>query len=191
MFPRLVECSNGRTQTHMVDGAGDPCLLLTSDSRPRLRWTTDLHDRFVDAITQLGGPSKATPKAILRTMSVNGLTLFHLKSHLQKYRLGLSTAYPLEISAPPNLLAPDRNEGYGVKEALRVQMEVQSELDLQVEVEKRLQIREDAQRRYLTSLLQAACKLFADQIIGDSVTDNEGEDFQERSTETAHNQSAK
>lgn len=24
--------------------------------KQRLRWTSDLHDRFVDAITQLGGP---------------------------------------------------------------------------------------------------------------------------------------
>ncbi|KAK9935812.1 hypothetical protein M0R45_012688 [Rubus argutus] len=37
---------------------------------------------------QLGGAAKATPKAIMRTMNVKGLTLFHLKSHLQKYRLG-------------------------------------------------------------------------------------------------------
>lgn len=25
-------------------------------SRQRLKWTNDLHDRFVDAVTQLGGP---------------------------------------------------------------------------------------------------------------------------------------
>ena len=25
-------------------------------SRQRLRWTNELHDRFVDAVTQLGGP---------------------------------------------------------------------------------------------------------------------------------------
>lgn len=36
---------------------GDPCLVLTSDPKPRLRWTADLHDRFVDAVTQLGGAS--------------------------------------------------------------------------------------------------------------------------------------
>ena len=38
-------------------GGGEPCLVLTSDPKPRLRWTADLHDRFVDAVTQLGGPS--------------------------------------------------------------------------------------------------------------------------------------
>lgn len=38
-------------------GTGEPCLVLTSDPKPRLRWTADLHDRFVDAVTQLGGPS--------------------------------------------------------------------------------------------------------------------------------------
>lgn len=26
------------------------------NGKQRLRWTSDLHDRFVDAITQLGGP---------------------------------------------------------------------------------------------------------------------------------------
>lgn len=35
---------------------GDTCLVLTSDPKPRLRWTAELHERFVDAVTQLGGP---------------------------------------------------------------------------------------------------------------------------------------
>ncbi|KAK4478287.1 hypothetical protein RD792_017576 [Penstemon davidsonii] len=65
---------------------GDACLVLTSDPKPRLRWTTELHERFVDAVTQLGGPDKATPKTLLRTMGVKGLTLYHLKSHLQVQR---------------------------------------------------------------------------------------------------------
>ena len=38
---------------------GDACLVLTSDPKPRLRWTAELHDRFVDAVTQLGGPDSA------------------------------------------------------------------------------------------------------------------------------------
>lgn len=34
---------------------GDACLVLSTDPRPRLRWTADLHERFVDAVAQLGG----------------------------------------------------------------------------------------------------------------------------------------
>nr|CAB3481044.1 unnamed protein product [Digitaria exilis] len=60
------------------------------EARPRLRWTRQLHDRFVLAVAQLGGPDKATPMSVLRAMAVPGLTLYHLKSHLQKYRLAVS-----------------------------------------------------------------------------------------------------
>ncbi|KAG6536143.1 hypothetical protein ZIOFF_001187 [Zingiber officinale] len=66
---------------------GDSELVLTTDYKPRLRWTTELHDRFVDAVRQLGGPDKATPKTIMRVMGVKGLTLYHLKSHLQVLQL--------------------------------------------------------------------------------------------------------
>ncbi|MCD7460744.1 hypothetical protein HAX54_044324 [Datura stramonium] len=68
----------------------DMNLVLSSDAKPRLKWTPDLHQRFVDAVTQLGGPEKATPKSLMRVMNIHGLTLYHLKSHLQKYRLGKS-----------------------------------------------------------------------------------------------------
>lgn len=68
----------------------DMNLVLSSDAKPRLKWTHDLHQRFVDAVSQLGGPDKATPKLLMRVMNIHGLTLYHLKSHLQKYRLGKS-----------------------------------------------------------------------------------------------------
>ncbi|RWW77707.1 hypothetical protein BHE74_00014119 [Ensete ventricosum] len=74
----------------------DTCHLFSSDPKPRLRWTPELHDRFVDAVTQLGGPDsefhslyfaiarqKPRPKTIMKTMAVKGLTLYHLKNHLQ------------------------------------------------------------------------------------------------------------
>lgn len=63
MFPRLMQPPphEGIVGQEDMQGHGnhnhraDPCLVLTSDPKPRLRWTADLHERFVDAVTQLGG----------------------------------------------------------------------------------------------------------------------------------------
>ncbi|XXG80190.1 hypothetical protein AAC387_Pa09g1118 [Persea americana] len=179
----------------------DPCLVLTADPKPRLRWTADLHERFVDAVTQLGGPNKATPKTIMRAMGVKGLTLFHLKSHLQKYRLGKQsgkepTEQPKDASylsdgqgkntSPQGVLNSDMNEGHEVKEALRAQMEVQRKLHEQLEVKKHLEICIDAQARYLETLLERACKLTADLSTASTALDTTGQGLSELAIQAAN-----
>lgn len=48
-------------------GGGVGGVVMTRDSKPRLRWTVDLHDRFVDAVSKLGGPDS---ESILLALSL-------------------------------------------------------------------------------------------------------------------------
>lgn len=34
---------------------GESGLVLSTDAKPRLKWTPELHERFIDAVNQLGG----------------------------------------------------------------------------------------------------------------------------------------
>ncbi|KAL0906693.1 hypothetical protein M5K25_025207 [Dendrobium thyrsiflorum] len=154
---------------------GDATLVLTSDPKPRLRWTAELHDRFIDAVAQLGGPEKATPKTIMRLMNIKGLTLYHLKSHLQKYRMGKQSLKELENSNDASGALESRGSmtsttstqvthefNDGCNEAMRVQMELQRRLHEQLEVQKSLQLRIEAQGKYLQSILDRACNALVD-----------------------------
>ncbi|KAI3744500.1 hypothetical protein L1987_57583 [Smallanthus sonchifolius] len=42
----------------------DLSLVLSSDAKPRLKWTPELHQRFVDAVAQLGGPERYNSSTI-------------------------------------------------------------------------------------------------------------------------------
>jgi hypothetical protein len=39
-------------------------VVLSRDPKPRLRWTPDLHERFVEAVTKLGGPDSEYPHSL-------------------------------------------------------------------------------------------------------------------------------
>ncbi|KAL2320562.1 hypothetical protein Fmac_029531 [Flemingia macrophylla] len=136
--------------------------------KQRLRWTSDLHDRFVDAITQLGGPDRATPKGVLRVMGVPGLTIYHVKSHLQKYRLAKylpespadgKDSKDEKRNSGDSISGADSSPGLPINDALRMQMEVQKRLHEQLEVQKQLQMRIEAQGKYLQKIIEEQQKL--------------------------------
>ncbi|XP_050102346.1 protein PHR1-LIKE 3-like [Malus sylvestris] len=153
--------------------------VLAAKLRPRLRWTPELHACFVDAVNQLGGLHKATPKKIQEAMGVQGITLFHLKSHLQKYRLGRHAVKEWRegtqtfsqdseegrstgsTSSPSPKLSRKKHSYKLVKEALDEERD-----SMQVEVGRRLHIRQDAERRFMNFAMENACKKLADQFIG-------------------------
>ncbi|XWS34115.1 hypothetical protein CRYUN_Cryun21dG0012000 [Craigia yunnanensis] len=154
-------------------------LVLSTDAKPRLKWTPELHQRFVEAVNQLGGADKATPKSLMRVMGISGLTLYHLKSHLQKYRLGKNQQKEIcfgnkqddyiEIQGSNGNFSSDisdgtqkqMNESLQIAQALQMQMEVQRKLREQIEVQRHLQLRIEAQGKYLQSVLQKAQEALA------------------------------
>lgn len=125
-----------------------------SSSKMRIRWTPDLHDRFVGCVNRLGGSDKATPKAILRLMDTEGLTIFHVKSHLQKYRNAKCLPYSVEgksekKTSADNVAKFDIKTGMQLKEALQVQLDVQKHLHEQLEIQRTLQLRIEEQGKQL------------------------------------------
>ncbi|XP_065875483.1 uncharacterized protein [Euphorbia lathyris] len=63
-----------------------PPAIQTSDDKSHLQWSYELHSGIMEAVELLGGFERATPESILRLMNVKGLTLDHVKSHLQTYQ---------------------------------------------------------------------------------------------------------
>ncbi|KAG8647370.1 myb family transcription factor PHL7 isoform X2 [Manihot esculenta] len=135
----------------------------TLASKQRLRWTHELHERFVDAVAQLGGPDRATPKGVLRVMGVQGLTIYHVKSHLQKYRLAKylpdSSSDADKKETGDMLSNVDGSSGMQITEALKLQMEVQKRLHEQLEVQRQLQLRIEAQGKYLKKIIEEQQRL--------------------------------
>lgn len=70
-------------------------LVLQSDKRRRVQWTPELHERFVQAVAQVG-LQNAVPKIIMQLMDVEHLTRENVASHLQKYREGIRKKKILE-----------------------------------------------------------------------------------------------
>ncbi|CAA7407992.1 unnamed protein product [Spirodela intermedia] len=137
--------------------------------KTRIRWTQELHERFVEAVGRLGGADKATPKGILKLMESEGLTICHVKSHLQKYRTAKNTpdSQEGERDSFGHLVGLDPKNRMHMTEALRLQLEVQSRLHEQLEIQRKIQMRIEEQGRQLQKMFEqqerAARSLFENQ----------------------------
>ncbi|KAI3444951.1 hypothetical protein Pfo_001616 [Paulownia fortunei] len=124
-------------------------------NRRRVRWTKDLHKKFVRSVDLLGGAKKATPKGILNLMNCDGLTIFHVKSHLQKYRV----AQLMSETTKGNAEQLDKKTGIQILKALRLQMDFQRLLYEQLESQKKLQLRIEKQAKQLHAMIQCQLRI--------------------------------
>ncbi|KAL7109510.1 hypothetical protein ACP275_06G179800 [Erythranthe tilingii] len=138
-------------------------------TKARMRWTPELHELFMDAVNKLGGAERATPKGVLKLMNVEGLTIYHVKSHLQKYRTarykpesseGASERKSKNIAEMTSL---DLKTTMGITEALRVQMEVQKQLHEHLEIQRNLQVRIEEQGKHLQMMFEKQRKMEEDK----------------------------
>ncbi|CAH8259292.1 unnamed protein product [Arabidopsis lyrata] len=158
---------------HQVDPSMEPFDTKNSPassmtSKQRMRWTPELHEAFVEAINQLGGSERATPKAVLKLMNSPGLTIYHVKSHLQKYR---TARYKPELSENreepqvknlktiEDIKSLDLKTSIEITEALRLQMKVQKQLHEQLEIQRSLQLQIEEQGRYLQMMIEKQQKM--------------------------------
>ncbi|KAJ6836357.1 protein PHOSPHATE STARVATION RESPONSE 1-like isoform X1 [Iris pallida] len=158
---------------------------VSEPSKTRIRWTQDLHEKFVESVNRLGGAEKATPKGILKQMHSEGLTIYHVKSHLQKYRIA---KYMPETSIGKSERSTssassseaeqlDPNTGMQITEALRIQLEVQKHLHEQLEVQRKLQMRIEEQGRKLQKMFEEQLKTEANIFKSENVLYSENSDI--------------
>ncbi|KAK4798151.1 hypothetical protein SAY86_030477 [Trapa natans] len=178
----------GASTMEPINGGNNGSNNSSLASKQRLRWTHELHERFVDAVAQLGGPDRATPKGVLRVMGVQGLTIYHVKSHLQKYRLAKylpdssSDGKKADKESTDLLSNVDGSSGMQITEALKLQMEVQKRLHEQLEVQRQLQLRIEAQGKYLKKIIEEQQRISGTLV--DPPSDDKGEESENKTDPT-------
>ncbi|XP_037463402.1 two-component response regulator ORR24-like [Triticum dicoccoides] len=88
----LAKTKDSKSKSNDEDGSNEnkeSTHASTTQKKMRVAWTTELHNKFLEAIYQIG-LEKAAPNKILELMNVDYLTRHNIASHLQKYRLYLN-----------------------------------------------------------------------------------------------------
>ncbi|KAK8615205.1 hypothetical protein V6N13_068986 [Hibiscus sabdariffa] len=140
-------------------------------NKQRIRWIPELHELFLHAVDQLGGPESATPKNILKLMKVEGLNIYHVKSHLQKSRLAKDVTELKHDKRSSKveekkatLIETDGNKerdvggNIQVAETLRMQVQVQKLLHEQLKGQRELQLQIEHQGQLLKKLMDERLK---------------------------------
>ncbi|CAN6889287.1 unnamed protein product [Brassica oleracea] len=142
-----------------------------------MRWTPELHEAFVDAINQLGGSERATPKAVLKLINSPGLTIYHVKSHLQKCR---TARYKPEISVdterPPlkTLKTIEDIKSLDLKTSIEItklhgyKWKFRKNSMKQLEVQRTLQLQIEEQGWYLQMMIEKQQQKMQEKKIGSS-----------------------
>ncbi|XP_047159728.1 protein PHR1-LIKE 1-like [Vigna umbellata] len=164
--PQLLDIPSGEVNGNSA--------ATTPQTKTRMRWTPELHEAFVEAVNQLGGSEKATPKGVLNLMKVDGLTIYHVKSHLQKYRTARYKPEPSEGTSEKKttpieeMKSLDLKTSKGITEALRLQMDLQKRLHEQLEIQRKLQIQIEDQGKRLQMMFEKQREMGGKKVNGSS-----------------------
>ncbi|KAI4338982.1 hypothetical protein MLD38_023976 [Melastoma candidum] len=160
----------------------NPPATNTTFVKPRLRWTQELHEAFVEAVTRLGGCERASPKGVLKLMKVEGLTIYHVKSHLQRYRTAqyrpeLPEGSSEKRSSPTEEMPSFGNNSFDdrtleITEALQMQMEVQRKLHEQLEIQRKIQLQIEEQGRIIQMMFEMQSGINLQATLADTAAAN-------------------
>ncbi|KAH1220702.1 Myb-related protein 2 [Glycine max] len=159
------------------NGSGDSGLVLSTDAKPRLKWTPDLHARFIEAVQQLGGADmqnlycRGNSKNGNETHRDSGSYLISSEEPSPAINSGAATDERLRENNGTHMnslnLAPQsNNKDLYISEALHMQIEEQRRLNEQLEVQRLLQLRIEAQGKYLQAVLEKAQETLGRQNLG-------------------------
>ncbi|KAM6594733.1 hypothetical protein CsatA_002436 [Cannabis sativa] len=104
---------------HVIRGKKNEFDEPSTQKKPRVIWSLELHQKFVTAVNHLG-IDKAVPKKILHLMNVDNLTRENVASHLQVYLLCL-IHYDHMFNCLYLLCLNFRNTGFTSKESVGMQ----------------------------------------------------------------------